>query len=102
MLKEPTEKLQKKKSVKQSLQDMTLDNVKVYSPFKVYFDGEAQSISGVNGTGPFDILPGHKNFMSLLKKCKLVIRTKRGAETIPIDRGVMHVRGDQVTVFLDV
>ncbi len=92
----------KKKTLKQSLKDMKLDNVKIYSPFKVYFDGEAQSVSGVNGTGPFDVLPGHKNFMSLLKKCDIVVRTKRGSEKIAINHGVMHVRGDQVTVFLDV
>jgi hypothetical protein len=30
--------------------------LKVYSPFKIYFDGAVQSVSAVNDTGPFDIL----------------------------------------------
>ncbi len=77
-------------------------HVKVYAPFKVYFDGEAKSISAVNETGPFDILPRHHNFMTLLIPCEIVVRTTRGEERISITRGVMHVKADQVVVFLDV
>lgn len=76
--------------------------VKVYSPFQVYFDDMAYSISGVNDTGPFDILPGHRNFLSLLKACKLVVSTTQGKRSIEIARGMMHVKADRVIVFLDV
>ena len=76
--------------------------VKVYSPFRSYFDGQAMSISAVNGTGPFDILPKHHNFISLLSACDLVVRTVEGARKIIISGGIMHVRSDQVIVFLDV
>lgn len=76
--------------------------VKVYSPFRSYFDGQAQSISAVNGTGPFDILPKHHNFISLLSACDLVVRTKEGAKKIIISGGIMHVKANQVIVFLDV
>jgi len=79
-----------------------LHNVKIYSPFRVYYDGSATSLSAINGTGPFDVLPGHKNFLSLLKKCSLIVRNKRGEEALDIERGVLHVRDDQITVFLDV
>ncbi len=76
--------------------------VKVYSPFKVYFQGEANSVSAVNNTGPFDILPQHHNFLTLLNACDLVIRTSETKQKIRIARGVMHVRANHVTVFLDV
>lgn len=76
--------------------------VKVYSPFKVYFDEDAQSISAVNDTGPFDILPQHHNFMTLLNPCDLAIRANDQIRKIRISRGVMHVKADQVIVFLDV
>lgn len=75
---------------------------KVYSPFKVYFDDEALSISAVNATGPFDILPRHHNFITLLLPCELLIRTPRGDQKIRISGGIMHVKADKVTVFLDV
>ncbi len=35
----------------------TTMHVKVYSPFHVYFDGQAESITAENATGQFDILP---------------------------------------------
>jgi hypothetical protein len=76
--------------------------VKVYSPFRSYFDGQALSVSAVNGTGPFDILPKHHNFVSLLNACDLVVRTKRGDKKIIISGGIMHVKADQIIVFLDV
>lgn len=76
--------------------------IKVYAPFRVYFDGLAQSISAVNDTGPFDILVQHHNFMTLLNAGDIVIRTDRGEEKVPIQRGIMHVKADRVVVFLDV
>lgn len=75
---------------------------KVYSPFQVYFEEEAYSVSGENGTGPFDILPHHHNFITLLNPCELVIRAPLGERRIRISGGVMHVKADNVTVFLDV
>lgn len=77
-------------------------HVKVYSPFKVYFDEEADSISAVNGTGPFDILPQHHNFMTLLDPCDVIIRVKDEERKIRISKAVMHVKANQVIVFLDV
>lgn len=77
-------------------------HVKVYSPYKVYFDQSAFSLSGVNGTGPFDILPHHHNFISLLQPCELLIHTLDGQLKVKIGGGVMHVKADHITVFLDV
>lgn len=77
--------------------------VKVYSPFRDYYDGEAFSLSAVNATGPFDILPRHYNFISLLGVCDLVIRTvNRGEQRIRISGGILHVKANRAVVFLDV
>jgi len=79
--------------------------VKVYSPFKVYFDEDGYSISGENATGPFDILAHHHNFMTLLEPCILVVKPVQDAEhvkKIRISGGLMHVKADKVTVFLDI
>lgn len=77
-------------------------HVKVYAPFKVYFDGIANSISAVNATGPFDILPKHHNYMSLLSAGDIIVRSDKGEDKINITRGIMHVKADEVIVFLDV
>lgn len=80
-------------------------HVKVYSPYKVYYDEESYSISGENATGPFDVLPQHHNFITLLEPCILRIRAIQGQadeRQIRISGGLMHVKSDRVTVFLDV
>lgn len=79
--------------------------IKVYSPFKIYYDDQSYSISGENATGPFDILPHHHNFMTLLEPCVLKIKTSEDGnkeQKIRISGGLMHVKADKVTVFLDI
>lgn len=77
--------------------------VKVYSPYQVYYDGDAQSITAENDTGPFDILPRHHNFMTLVNEGEVTIRADgQEDKTIRISHGVMHVRRNKITLFLDV
>lgn len=77
--------------------------VKVYAPFKVYFEGDAYSVSAINDTGPFDILPWHHNFLCMLVPCDLIVKPV-GDETkiVKIHRALMHVKADRVVVFMDV
>ena len=76
--------------------------VKVYAPFKVYFEGDAYSVSAVNSVGPFDILPRHHNFLCILVPCTLTIETPSGRRAVKIRRALMHVKADRVVVFVDV
>jgi len=78
-------------------------HIKIYAPFKIYYDDDAYSVSAKNRTGDFDVLPHHKNFMTLLIPCNIVVRMPGRADfSMPIARGIMHVKADQTTVFLDV
>jgi len=76
--------------------------VKVYAPFKVYFEGDAYSLTAVNETGPFDVLPHHHNFLCMLIPCDLIITTPDEVKTVRISRALMHVKAEKVTVFVDV
>jgi hypothetical protein len=77
--------------------------VQVHSPFRNYYDGQAFSLTAENATGPFDILPHHHNFISLLQPCEMVVRSvSEGDRRIRISGGIMHVKADEVIVFLDV
>ncbi len=77
--------------------------VKVYSPFHDYYDGLAFSVSAENDTGPFDILPSHHSFITLLNACDVVVRTiEKGDQRIRISGGIMHVKANRAVVFLDV
>jgi F0F1-type ATP synthase epsilon subunit len=77
-------------------------NVKIHSPFKTYFNGPALSISAVNDTGPFDILPQHHRFITLLNSGVILVRTDKSEEKVEIERGIMHVKADNIIVFLDI
>ena len=76
--------------------------VKVYAPFKIYFEGDAYSVSAVNDVGPFDILPKHHNFLCMLVPCTLSLETPAGQKTVKISRALMHVKANSVVVFVDV
>lgn len=76
--------------------------VKVYAPFQVYFEGDAYSVSAVNATGPFDVLPHHHKFLCMLEPCTLKIVGVKGEKAIKVYRALMHVEADRVVVFMDV
>lgn len=76
--------------------------IKVYAPFQVFFDDVGYSISAVNETGPFDILPRHHNFICMVTPCNIVIETPYGDKIIKVSRALMHVNADRVVVFVDV
>ena len=76
--------------------------VKVYAPFKVYFEGEAYSLSAINATGPFDVLPMHHNFLCMLVPCTLTIQSPNGPQTVKVNRALMNVKANRVVVFMDV
>lgn len=77
-------------------------HIKIHAPYKVYFDGEANSITAENDTGEFDVLGKHHNFITLLNTCEIVVRTNQGEEKVNVQQGIMHVKGNEVIVFLDV
>ena len=75
---------------------------KIFSPYQTYYEGEAISLSATNGTGPFDILPGHINFFSLLTGGKVVVNTGFQQLEFQIARGIIRMTHDSVTLFADV
>jgi F0F1-type ATP synthase epsilon subunit len=76
--------------------------VKIYAPFQSYYDGIAKSITATNDTGKFDILARHHNFITILNEGEIIVRDGQGEHVIKNDRAIMHVKSDQITVFLDV
>lgn len=77
--------------------------LRVQAPFKTYFDDNVYSVSAQNATGPFDILPNHHSFISILKAGQLnIVSANSGKQKIIISGGLIHVKADQTTVFLDI
>ncbi|MES2875984.1 MAG: hypothetical protein V4678_00780 [Patescibacteria group bacterium] len=77
-------------------------NVVARSPFELYFDGDAVSLSATNRIGNFDILPGHADFFSMLEPGEIVIQDE-GKEPVKIDakNGILTVRDNQAFLFVN-
>lgn len=76
--------------------------IKIFSPYQTYYQGEAVSLSATNRTGPFDVLPGHINFFSLLTSGTVVLNTGFQRLEFQVARGIIRVNHDDVTLFADV
>lgn len=77
-------------------------NVQVIASSRRVYDGPAAAVSSVNKIGPFDILPEHENFITLLKE-KVVIHGVDGKDTeIPCENGLLEVSENVVRVFLGI
>lgn len=82
----------------------TTDKLRVIAraPFKLYFEGEATAVSGANKVGPFDILPGHADFFSVMSPGEVIIETG-SAEPVKFDinNGIVTARDNEVMMFLN-
>lgn len=75
-------------------------HTKVISPSQVFYEGPAHSVSAVNKVGPFDILPNHANFFSLLTAGDIAIDTGGNTLRFPIQNGIVKVTDNAVTLFI--
>lgn len=76
--------------------------LKIITRQGVVFDGEVESLSSKNTQGPFDVLRQHAQFISIIKD-KITIRLNGGkVQEVPVDNGVMRVKGDLIQVFLGI
>ncbi|MBI2798351.1 F0F1 ATP synthase subunit epsilon [Candidatus Saccharibacteria bacterium] len=76
--------------------------VKIFSPFETYYQGQAYSLSANNASGPFDVLAGHANFICLLLPGPVRIDTPYGQREYNLTRGIVRVNQSKVTLFANV
>jgi F0F1-type ATP synthase epsilon subunit len=77
-------------------------NVVARSPFTVYYEGPANVLSAQNKVGPFDILPGHADFFSVLSPGEIAINTDAEPVNFAVTSGIITVRDDEVMVFVNI
>jgi F0F1-type ATP synthase epsilon subunit len=76
--------------------------VLIRSREKVLYNDKAYSVSSVNDRGPFDVLPMHANFVSLIKKIVVIDANKPTEKSFPVDSGVLSASKDVVKVYLGI
>ena len=79
---------------------MEVLSVHIDSPDKVIWEGEARSVSSANTEGPFDILPRHANFISLIEDQSIIIRTTKGEKLkFDLPRSVIFNHDNTVAIY---
>jgi len=76
--------------------------VSVRSRQGLVFDGDLKAVSSVNKMGPFDILPEHANFVTVISKKVTLHKLDGQQQEIPLNNGVILVENNEVKVFLGV
>ena len=74
------------------------------SPFHIYYEGQALAVSAANKVGPFDVLPGHTDFFSVLLPGDVLIQTDENSDPLsfPIKSGILTVRNNEVMLFVNI
>ena len=76
--------------------------ITIKSPDKTVFSGEGIALSSVNDVGPFDVLPRHENFISILGKKIVIFQDKNQKQELEIEKGIIKARQNRVQIFLGI
>jgi len=75
-------------------------SVKIISPEEVMWEGRANAVSSENSQGPFDVLPEHANFITLIKSKPIVVHRSDGDTEFMFKRAVLHAINDIVSIYV--
>lgn len=76
-----------------------LITVEINSPEKFIWEGKAVSISSVNSSGPFDILPMHANFITILENQPIKINTGNKIEEFTFTNAILYASKNKVLIY---
>jgi F0F1-type ATP synthase epsilon subunit len=77
-------------------------HVRVNSPEKLIWEGDALSVSSKNADGPFDILPFHSNFITFIEKQPIRVNTGKNVESYTFDYSVIYAHINSVMIYTNI
>lgn len=77
-------------------------HVSIRNREKVIFDGNALALSSVNTEGPFDVLPQHINFISIIREYIVIYKPDRSKQDYKLRVGLMKVNGNRIEIFVGI
>ncbi len=76
--------------------------IKVMSPQETFFEGQAQSVSSVNSSGPFDVIPEHANFITIIENQDIiVIKPDHQALKFHFTQAIIYNVENKVTIYAE-
>ncbi len=76
--------------------------VEIRSKDGVLYSGNALYLSSTNESGPFDILPQHANFITLIHGYIFIDSKLPTEKKFELDRGVLYVLSNNVNVYVGI
>lgn len=76
-------------------------DLQLLSPRETIYDGLVKAIESVNESGPFSILSGHLNFISLIHDYLTIYFPDNTTQQFAIRRGVVRSYQNRVNVFIE-
>ncbi|OGY27860.1 MAG: hypothetical protein A3F33_03475 [Candidatus Woykebacteria bacterium RIFCSPHIGHO2_12_FULL_43_10] len=77
--------------------------VVIRNPKTVLFDGNVTALSSSNKQGNFDVLPGHANFITLIKDKPVVLRLEKGEpRSFMFSFAIIHNVNNTATIYTDI
>ena len=78
-------------------------HVRISNVADTVWEGDAFSVSSENSAGPFDILPMHSNFITLVKNKPITITHVDGTkERYTFKQSVIFVHDNNVKIFAEI
>lgn len=82
--------------------DPNILDVEIRSPDQTLYKGPAIAVSSRNEVGPFDVLPQHENFISIINGKITVWTHKNEKQEIENTSAIMKAKSNKINVFLGV
>jgi len=76
-------------------------HVRIVTPRKIAFDGEAAEVRAPAFLGQFGVLPGHERMLAALRPGRVIVTTAQGETTFIVGSGFVEVGPDQLTLLTD-
>lgn len=76
--------------------------VRIITPKKTLFEGEAFAVSSKNSNGKFDILPRHTNFITYIEKNPIEVRSQDKQVTkYNFNQAIIYASQDKVNIYAE-
>jgi F0F1-type ATP synthase epsilon subunit len=76
--------------------------VRINSPDKIIWEGEAEWVSSKNSQGTFDILPLHTNFISVIENHDIKVKSGGEVRIFKYPRSVIYAHSNVVKIYTDI
>lgn len=77
-------------------------HVRINSPKKIIWEGQAESVSSINSHGPLDILALHANLITIIDNKPIKVKTSNEELEFTFPKSVMYIHKNEVLIYTNI